>query len=323
MHHVTARGIAQADIFLDDADRRAFVRNLAIVLADAGVRCFAWALMSNHYHVVVETGERPLSSAFQRINLRHAQRFNRRYGRSGYVFQNRYDSQLIDSEPYLLEAIRYVHLNPVRAGMLPGVDALDAFPWTSWPELSGAAAVRTVDAAWVLSLFGSTRGRGRTRLREFLAAGFAADPRGESWPPERTVEVPTRLQEDEALGGVRAVAGRQTYLDRVMRSMTSRSATRALLRQRRWTPDRVLRTACVRLGASADDVRLGRKRRSAADARAVAALVLCRHLGMTQAATARELGVSATAVSGCVTRAVPVLRGLGIDPGDARRILGI
>ena len=117
IYHVTTRGVARGPIFVDDADRLAFLGLLASVVRLYAWRCHAFCLMTNHYHLIVETSRADLSDGLQRLNGRYAQEFNVRYSRSGHLFGGRFASWLIEEEDHLHAASEYVLGNPVRAGL--------------------------------------------------------------------------------------------------------------------------------------------------------------------------------------------------------------
>ncbi|MBL9137558.1 MAG: transposase [Verrucomicrobiales bacterium] len=116
-HHVTARGNERRNIFRDDRDRRHFVELLAELPDRFGLRVVAWVLMDNHYHLLVETPEGPLSRPCQWLNVAYSVWFNRRHERSGHLFQGRFKSVVVDESKWL-EVARYIHLNPVRVAAL-------------------------------------------------------------------------------------------------------------------------------------------------------------------------------------------------------------
>jgi len=115
LHHITARGIEQGIIFRDDADREDFIERLAGILVETQTRCFAWALMDNHFHLLLRTGKAPVATVMRRLMTGHAVSFNKRHRRHGHLFQNRYKSILCQEDAYLTELVRYLHLNPVSA----------------------------------------------------------------------------------------------------------------------------------------------------------------------------------------------------------------
>ena len=118
IHHVIARGINKADIFSDNIDYRNFLSRLGIILNATKTACYAWALMPNHFHLLLRTGNTPVSTIMRRLLTGYAVNYNRRHNRFGHLFQNRYKSILCQEEPYLLELVRYIHLNPLRAGLI-------------------------------------------------------------------------------------------------------------------------------------------------------------------------------------------------------------
>ena len=132
LHHIMIRGIERRRIFRDDGDRGDFVERLEAAAKDGGMACYAWALLPNHVHLLVRSGRIPLSLAMRRVLTGYAVRFNLRHRRQGHLFQNRYRSVLCQEEPYLLELVRYIHLNPERHGL---VDDFRLWPYSSYGAL--------------------------------------------------------------------------------------------------------------------------------------------------------------------------------------------
>ncbi len=166
LYHLTARGNAGEDIFLDDGDRPALLDVLASVCERFGWRCHAWCQMTNHYHLVVETPEPNLARGMRQLNGVYTQRFNRAHDRTGHVFQGRYKAILVEREAHLLELCRYVMLNPVRAGL---VRKAERWRWSSYHATVGdAPAPDWLETAWLLGRFGRSRGRARARFAAFV-----------------------------------------------------------------------------------------------------------------------------------------------------------
>jgi len=128
IYHVTSRGDRREDIFLDEGDRLAWLDVFGAVCNRFNWVCHAWCQMTNHYHLVVETVEGNLSQGMRQLNGVYTQTFNRTHRRVGHVFQGRYRAVVVEKDAYLLELMRYVVLNPVRAGIVS--DAAD-WPWSS------------------------------------------------------------------------------------------------------------------------------------------------------------------------------------------------
>jgi REP element-mobilizing transposase RayT len=169
LYHVTSRGDRRENIFDDDDDRQCFLATLAEVISRYKWLCHAYCLMSNHYHLVVETPEGNLSRGMRHLNGVYTQAYNRRHQRSEHVFQGRFKAILIDRESYLLEVARYVVLNPVRAGMV--TKAMD-WSWSSHRTTAGEAAGPSwLTTDWLLAPFGTERDHARRRYRSFVDDG--------------------------------------------------------------------------------------------------------------------------------------------------------
>lgn len=169
IYHVTARGNALNAIFLDDGDRELFLVCLSEVVTRFGWLCHAYCLMDNHYHLLIETPEGNLSPGMRQLNGVYTQRFNRRHGRVGHVFQGRFKAIVVDRDSYLLELCRYVVLNPIRADM---VKHIEHYPWSSYPATMGLAACPVwLITDWVLGQLGKRRAVARQRYADFIAEG--------------------------------------------------------------------------------------------------------------------------------------------------------
>jgi len=174
VYHVTSRGNAQSDIFICDDDREIFVRLLRDEIDQQGWLCYAWCLMDNHYHFLIETPEANLSRGMQRLNGRYTQGFNRRHSRVGHVFQGRYKAILIEKDAHLLELCRYIVLNPVRAGM---VEDVSQWRWSSYQQtISENSDVNLIVAEDVLGLFSAQRDMACEQYQKFVADGVTARP---------------------------------------------------------------------------------------------------------------------------------------------------
>ena len=168
-YHLTARGDRQEPVFEDDQDRLVFLDRLAKEVLQQGWRLYAFCLMGNHYHLLLETPEPNLVQGMRRLNGVYTQAFNRRHGRVGHVFQGRYKSILVDKPSYLLELCRYVVLNPVRGGI---VAAVEDWHWSSYLPTTGAIPCPPwLAAEAVLGLFGQGASARKAYAR-FVAQGL-------------------------------------------------------------------------------------------------------------------------------------------------------
>lgn len=193
IHHITLRGVGQCDIFRDDHDRANLIDRLRIVMRECGLRLLAFAFMSNHVHLVVQTGSIPLARAMARIATGHAIHFNRRHQRVGHLFQNRYKARQIEDDAHLRNAIRYVHVNPLEAGIVGSLAALEEFEWAGHAILVSGRQSDLLDVGAALAPFGDSLPSARIALREFMRDWETKLP---SAPPPPTA--PLRLPQLEA-----------------------------------------------------------------------------------------------------------------------------
>jgi putative transposase len=143
LHHVIVRGIERRRIFYDDDDRDNFLDRFGMILTDIKTLCFAWALIPNHLHLLLRTGVAPIATVMRRLLTRYAVSFNRRHRRHGQLFQNRYKSILCQEDQYLLELVRYIHLNPLRAGLVSDLKKLDGKAWSASTRLRHRGTIST------------------------------------------------------------------------------------------------------------------------------------------------------------------------------------
>jgi REP element-mobilizing transposase RayT len=173
LYHVTARGDRREDIFEDDLDRQTFLATLEQVITQFNWACYAWCLMDNHYHLLIQTPDGNLSKGMRQLNGIFTQASNRRHQRVGHLFQGRFKAILVDSDAYLLELARYVVLNPVRAGM---VKKPADWKWSSYRANVGLEP----DTPWLaidglLALFAKRRSLAQQRYAQFVVEGIKAD----------------------------------------------------------------------------------------------------------------------------------------------------
>jgi len=168
LHHVTTRGNDRKPIFLDDHDRELFLEIVEEVVGRLGWRCVAYCLMTNHYHLLVETPEPNLAGGLRHLNSVYARRFNRRHRRRDHLFGERYSAILVERDAHLLEVARYVVLNPVRAGLCR---TAGGWAWSSYRATAGRSPEPPFLAVgWLLGLLAPRRAAAMRRYRAFVAA---------------------------------------------------------------------------------------------------------------------------------------------------------
>ena len=172
LHHVIVRGIEKRDIFRDDHDRNSFLERLGAILDESGTRCYAWALLPNHCHLLFETGLSPIATVMRRLLTGYAVTFNRRHRRHGHLFQNRYKSILCQQEVYLKELVRYIHLNPLRAKIVDDLKQLDNYAFCGHSALMDRVKRPWQEVDEVLRMFAAKRYQARDRYRSFVEKGI-------------------------------------------------------------------------------------------------------------------------------------------------------
>jgi putative transposase len=166
--HITSRGNERQVVFQEDEDRERFLTLLGKVAGDFNWRVHAYVLMGNHYHLMVETPEPTLSRGMRHLNGVYSQAFNRRHDRVGHLFQGRFKAILVERESHLLELIRYVVMNPVRAGF---VRSPRNWKWSSFRATAGlTSGPLWLESGWTLEQFEPSRPKAIDRYREFVGA---------------------------------------------------------------------------------------------------------------------------------------------------------
>ena len=168
LHHIICRGIERRNIFKDNTDRNRFLERLGSVLQKSSTPCYGWALIPNHFHLLLKTGKEPIAQIMRRLLTGYAVTFNRRHRRYGRLFQNRYKSILCQENTYLLELVRYIHLNPIRAGIVKDLKSLGRYSYTGHSVIMGKRKNPWQDTDSVLQLFGKSQYAARKKYRDVL-----------------------------------------------------------------------------------------------------------------------------------------------------------
>ena len=209
VYHVMSRGHERAVVFRDDKDRERLLRVIGAVAGELGWVVHGYCLMDNHFHILIETPRGNLPTGMRSINSRYAQGFNRSHRRRGHLFEGRYKAVLVQKDTHLLELLRYVVLNPVRAKM---TRTPEAWPWSSYRATAGLTtgpAWLTVD--WTLGVFARTKAAARLRFRRFVAAGRGARS------PLEDVEGQIYLGDAKFVEGLREKSARWSEVDEIPR----------------------------------------------------------------------------------------------------------
>ena len=168
LYHVIARGIERRKIFIDKDDYEDFLSRLEKALDKTGSKCYAFSLLPNHFHLLILRGPRPLAELMRRLMTGYAVYFNLRHKRAGHLFQNRYRAILCDLDSYFLELVAYIHLNPLRAGLVKDLRALGNYKWCSHGAVVGKTSLRYLAKEDILQQFGNHVKRARKKYESYL-----------------------------------------------------------------------------------------------------------------------------------------------------------
>jgi putative transposase len=177
LHHIIARGIERSKIFQDSKDGNNFLDRFGGIVRETETSCFAWALIPNHFHLLLKTGQVPIATVMRRLLTGYAITYNRRHHRHGHLFQNRYKSILCQEDNYLLELVRYIHLNPIRAGIVKDIEELDKYPFCGHSVIMGRAQKDWQNIEWVLKYYDERLWVARRRYRAFVQKGVSQGKR--------------------------------------------------------------------------------------------------------------------------------------------------
>ena len=172
LHHIITRGPERREIFRDDGDCDDFLHRLGRIVRESQTRCYAWALIPNHFHLLLKTGNVPVATVMRRLPTGYAGRFNRRDHRTNHLFQNRYKSILCQEDAYLQELVRYIHLNPLRAGMVKTLEELDGYRYCGHSSLMGNTQYDWQATESVLMFFSDRVSDARRNYRSFVERGM-------------------------------------------------------------------------------------------------------------------------------------------------------
>jgi putative transposase len=313
LHHVICRGIERRAVFLDDTDHADFVRRLASLAAEGAFSVYAWALLPNHFHLLCRTLRDPLSRCMHRLLTGYVVNFNRRHARHGHLFQNRFKSIVCQEDTYLKELVRYVHLNPLRSGLVDSPEALERYPYCGHGALTGRQTMAWQDTDHVLALFDRRGARARQAYRGHVAGGARMGRRPElvggglvrslgGWS-----EVRAARRRDATSACDQRILGNSDFVSGVIQSANERLQQSLRIGAARPEIAALCRQACEVYGVSAGELRAGSRRRPVVTARGAIAWLAMRELGYSGADVARHLGVS----NSCITRAAAAPRAPG------------
>jgi REP element-mobilizing transposase RayT len=308
LHHIILRGIEQKAIFKDQQDYNNFLKRLSRILTETATFCFAWALMTNHVHLLLRTGLYPITTVMRRLLTGYAQQFNRRHKRHGHLFQNRYKSFLCEEEPYLLELVRYIHLNPIRAGMVKDLKSLAKYDKSGHAVIMGKYKYSWQDTRYVLCRFDKTLRAARRFYTAFVTKGIGQGRRPElvggglirsfgGWSALKA----SRFTGLRVMGDER-ILGSGEFVESVLNRAKEDYEKSVKAQVKGFDLDTLIEQISDYFEIEAELIKSTGKQRQASRARSLLCYLAVSRLKISGAEIARKLNVSPSTVSKCIYR---------------------
>jgi REP element-mobilizing transposase RayT len=308
LHHVILRGIEKHKIVDDDNDRENFISRMGEIALDTGTSIYAWALMTNHAHILLRSGNISLPTFMRRFLSGYAVSYNRRHNRYGHLFQNRYKSIICEEDPYFMELVRYIHLNPLRAGMVEDMAGLDAYNWSGHSVVMNRCENDWQDREYVLQWFGRKEGEAKRLYRAFVKKGISLGKRDDltggglirSMGGWSTVKAMRKIgiqeeSDDRILGSGDFVSEVISHAEEKIKYQMSAEDLKKRIKEE-------IENHCLKEKISPDLLRSGSRIGRLPKIRKEIALTLINNYGISLAETARQLGISTSGVAQIIRR---------------------
>jgi len=278
------------------------------VASDTETVIYAWALMTNHAHILLRSGAHGLSRFMRRFLTGYAITYNSRHKRHGHLFQNRYKSIVCDEDAYFRELVRYIHLNPIRAKVVKTVSELNKYRWCGHSVVMGRIKHEWQDRDYVLSWFGNKEGEARRAYRQYVEEGVGQGRRPElvggglvrslgGWS-----QVLSMRRHNERVVTDERILGSGDFVDRIIREADHRVKYQFGGNKIREKAAEFIEQVCKRENINAKELRMGAKRGRIGRVRSQIACRLVEDYGIPLAEVARQLGVTTSAISKAINR---------------------
>jgi putative transposase len=308
LHHVIARGINRQRIFWDDPDKINFLDRLSALLKVSGIKCYAWAVLENHFHLLLRSETVSISTLMRRLLTGYAVSHNLRHERSGHLFQNRYKSILCQEDAYLLELVRYIHLNPLRAKIVSDMDQLDTYPFCGHGVLMGKHRNEWQDTDYILARFGKRTSEARGRYQQFVEKGVALGKRPDlmggglvrsagGWSGVKELR-----RENAYAKGDERILGDGSFVEAALAQAEESFHRKYDLQAKGFDFEKVVRRVAEVLGMSREEVLDAGRRRRTVCARSLLCYWAAEQLRISMTRLSAHLNISVNAVSKSVAR---------------------
>jgi hypothetical protein len=286
---------------------------MGMLAQETGTKIVAWALMRNHVHLLFFSGPGGISKFMRRLLTGYALRYNRRHGRNGHLFQNRYKSIICEEEGYLLELVRYIHLNPIRAAVVKSMGELDHYPWSGHRILVGKGKNDWQEREYVLHQFHEREGKAVRAYRRFIEEGKGQGRRPELvgggliWSLGGWSQVLPLGRAREKMEHDCRILGSGDFVAEIIREAEKKVRRYLRFSEMKSCIDNAIKGICREEGVVEQELRLGVRTRKFSRVRAKIAYHLSHEFGVSRAEIARQLGVCTSAIA----KAIQNLEGAG------------
>lgn len=303
IYHIMQRGIERRDIFNDEEDREEFLDRLSNGLKETNHKCYAWSLMPNHFHLLIRSGNKTISELMRKLLTGYAMYFNRKYKRSGYLYQNRYKSILSQEDSYLLELVRYIHLNPLRAKMVKDVKELNEYKWSGHSVLMGNRELSWQSTGEILERFGRKRKESIKKYAEFIEDGKEIGRKEEysggglkrSFGGWSGVMALRKMKEyhrsDER------IIGDGEFVEGVLKEAEEKERRKEKLKKEGWNLGRIAELISREYNIKKEEIKRRSRQNKQSEARKVLMYIASKELGISGIEIANYLGISGVAVT--------------------------
>jgi REP element-mobilizing transposase RayT len=302
------RGIERTNIVFDDEDRLDFLKRIGNAAEKTGTVIYAWALMSNHAHLLVRSGSAGLPAFMRKVLTGYSVSFNKRHQRTGHLFQNRYKSILCEEEAYFVKLVSYIHLNALRAGLVSSLEELERYPWSGHAAVMGRGVHAWQDTEYVLQQFGSAAGSARKAYVEFVRdqMKLGSQPELTGGGLVRSAggwsEVLSMRKRGERQFSDERILGSGEFVEEVLGEVGEAQKEMVPMMMRRADARELLERQCTEKGLSVESLQAGSRSREYSSIRRELAGKFVVELGLSHADAARMLGISRAGVSMLVRR---------------------
>ena len=303
LHHVMARGIEKRNIFIDEADFSGFLERLGKTLIETNTKCYAWTLMNNHFHLLLRSGESTITKVMRRLLTGYAIYFNKRHKRSGHLFQNRYKSILCDEEQYLIQLIRYIHLNPIRGNLVKTMNGLNKFKYSGHSVLMGNNENDWQDRDTILSRFGSDPKKAKASYLMFVTEGVKDKRRDDlsgggilrtagGWKGLADLK-----RNKESVMGDERILGDSEFVERSLLTANQQDKEITLLNRKVCSLNDLVKNACEFFKIDIDRLKSKSKTSELRKARSMICYIASQKLSISGSDIGRNMDLSRSAVS--------------------------